>query len=114
MRTEGMMRLIDADEIHDLTKVFSDKENGNAHFIYGIETAVEFADGLPTVDAAPVVHGHWIVTVNPRWKGRSHDKCSEFGWWNTRNAVCRGINEKHSHSLNFCPNYGAEMDGGND
>lgn len=86
------MRLIDADEIHDLTKVFSDKENGNAHFIYGIETAVEFADGLPTVDAELVRHGHWT-------SGRFPNQviCSVCGDWSI--AATR-----------YCPHCGAKME----
>nr|DAL69071.1 MAG TPA: hypothetical protein [Caudoviricetes sp.] len=32
-----------------------DRKNGNKHFINGIETVLEYAEQLPTVDAAPVV-----------------------------------------------------------
>ena len=32
-----------------------DKENGNEHFVYGIETVLEYAENLPTVDAVEVV-----------------------------------------------------------
>lgn len=32
-----------------------DKEHGNEDFICGIETVLEYAENLPTVDAAPVV-----------------------------------------------------------
>lgn len=32
-----------------------DRENGNEHFINGIETVLEYAEQLPTVDAVPVV-----------------------------------------------------------
>lgn len=31
-----------------------DKENGNEHFIYGIETVLEYAQNLPRVDAEPM------------------------------------------------------------
>ena len=32
-----------------------DGKNGNKHFINGIETVLEYAEQLPTVDAVPVV-----------------------------------------------------------
>lgn len=32
-----------------------DRKNGNKHFINGIETVLEYAEQLPTVDAVPVV-----------------------------------------------------------
>lgn len=38
------MRLIDADKILDALNIFSDKENGNKHFMYGIETAKELIE----------------------------------------------------------------------
>lgn len=32
-----------------------DKVNGNEHFVYGIETVLEYAEALPRVEAEPVV-----------------------------------------------------------
>ena len=32
-----------------------DKENGNEHFVYGVETVLEYAEHLPTVDVVEVV-----------------------------------------------------------
>ena len=49
---------------------------------------------LPAVDAVPVVHGRW---------GENGD-CSECGfqpWY-----------ERDIHTLSYCPNCGAKMDGG--
>lgn len=37
-----------------------DRENGNEHFINGIETVLEYAENLPAADVAPVVHARWI------------------------------------------------------
>lgn len=37
-----------------------DKENGNEHFVYGVETVLEYAECLPRVEAEPVVHAYWI------------------------------------------------------
>lgn len=36
-----------------------DRENGNEHFINGIETVLEYAENLPAADVAPVVH--WVL-----------------------------------------------------
>lgn len=37
-----------------------DRENGNEHFINGIETVLEYAENLPAADVAPVVY--WVLT----------------------------------------------------
>ena len=44
------MRLIDADKLKEV-QMFNghyDRKNGNEHFIYGINTVMEFIDELPT------------------------------------------------------------------
>lgn len=66
----------------------------------------------PAVYVAPVVHGQWIEKQNPRWPAYSHEACSICGWWNTKNALCYEGRKKPGHSLNYCPNCGAKMDGG--
>lgn len=33
----------------------SDKEHANEHFIYGIESVLEYVENLPSADVAPVV-----------------------------------------------------------
>lgn len=70
----------------------------------------EFND-FPAADVAPVVHGKWERVANPKWPAHIHDKCSVCGWWNTRNALCYDGSNKPGHSLNYCPNCGAKMDG---
>ena len=62
--------------------------------------------------SVPVKHGRWNSVKNPQWPAYSHDKCSICGWWNTKNALCYDGNHKPGHSLNYCPNCGAKMDGG--
>ena len=42
------MRLIDADLLMEKLNVFNDREHGNEHFIYGIETAKELLEDTPT------------------------------------------------------------------
>ena len=51
------MRLIDADKLQQfpIRANRCDKEHANTHFINGIESVMEYAELLPTVDAVPVV-----------------------------------------------------------
>lgn len=37
-----------------------DKERANEHFIFGIESVLEYAENLPAADVAPVAH--WVLT----------------------------------------------------
>lgn len=50
-----------------------DRENGNEHFINGIETVLEYAKNLPAADVAPVVRCKdckWFVDNNDgEWFG---------------------------------------------
>lgn len=80
------MRLIDIDDL--IEAHYAECENGNNKSF---------------------VHGRWIVVTNPNWPAYSHDKCSECGWWNTKNAVCRD-SKKKAIPLRYCPNCGAKMD----
>lgn len=60
------MRLIDLDALlkFPIRIDHYDKANGNEHFIFGIETVIEYAENLPAVDAMPVVRckdcKHWM------------------------------------------------------
>ncbi len=51
-----MARLIDADYVLSALGIFNDRENGNEHFLNGIETAVEVIENAPTVSG-------WISTA---------------------------------------------------
>ena len=53
-----------------------DKENGDEHFIFGIE-AVEYAENLPAADVAPVVHGRWEQIKE--WATKAKYRCSVCG-----------------------------------
>ena len=59
------MRLIDADVLK-LVPTFNgeyDHENANEHFIYGIETVMEYIDKMPTIDPESLrPHGEWEHT----------------------------------------------------
>lgn len=52
------MRLIDGDKLQEfpIRANHCDKEHANTHFINGIESVMEYAAQLPTVDAEVVVH----------------------------------------------------------
>lgn len=87
------MRLIDADALHkSLEEVYEHPDSmirDSAWWFFGkLEDA-------PTVDAAPVVHGRWVMD------GRDHCHCSE----------CKnGRNIKTQIGWNYCPNCGTKMD----
>lgn len=51
------MRLIDGDKLQEfpIRANHCDKEHANTHFIKGIESVMEYAAHLPTVDAEAVV-----------------------------------------------------------
>lgn len=51
------MRLIDGDKLQEfpIRANRCDKEHANTHFINGIESVMEYAEHLPTVDAEVVV-----------------------------------------------------------
>ena len=63
---------------------------------------------IQPVDAAPVVHGHWVKMTGmmpPEYHG--HYECSECQWHmkGLRNSWTR------EEELTYCPNCGARMDG---
>lgn len=91
------MRLIDADALkNDLTRFYDN-----------VVTAKQLIDEQPTVEAEPVVHGRWM-TCEDGW-GDLHYQCSECG--------CEWFLEDGSpadNDMNYCPNCGAKMDGGED
>lgn len=68
-----------------IRKDHCDKERANEHFIFGIESVLEYVENLPAADVAPVVHGHWI-------EENGCQICSECGeeheWDEYRSAYC--------------------------
>ena len=72
-----------------------DKEHGNKHFIYGIETVLEYAENLPAADVAPVRHGRW----------KCHGDCGV-----TECSACGWSIEEYVCDYAYCPNCGAKMD----
>lgn len=64
------------------------------------------AKKMPTVDAEPVRHGHWITEKEAEerdeiWLWGSCSVCGHCDWDCTE-----------SEDFNYCPNCGAKMDGG--
>lgn len=71
-----------------------DRENGNEHFINGIESVLEYAENLPAADVAPVV-----------W-------CKECKWTGGDFVCYRGVMVQHKPE-DFC-SYGERRGGGED
>lgn len=103
------MRLIDADKIqYSKDWVVTDripKVGGyNAKAIYRVTK--EEIDAMPTVDAVPERHGHWV-----KWfetivdfigvANIPHCKCSECG---------REYDPHDASHMNYCPNCGVKLD----
>lgn len=87
------MRMIDADKLQQfpIRANRCDKEHANTHFINGIESVMEYAELLPTVDAVPVV------------------RCNECKWAGGDFVCYRGVMVQHKPE-DFC-SYGERKEG---
>lgn len=87
------MRLIDADKLQEfpIRANRCDKEHANTHFINGIESVMEYAELLPTVDAVSVV------------------RCKECKWAGGDFVCYRGVMVQHKPE-DFC-SYGERKEG---
>lgn len=79
-----------------------DKEHGNIHFVYGIESVMEYAENLPAADVDPVIHGRWIVRFDGPYN-RRRCYCSHCGKHNGVGGIAQNQEKP------YCPNYGAKM-----
>ena len=84
-----------------------DKEHGNEHFIYGIETVLEYAENLQAADVAPVVHGQWIIGVD---NDDFDVKCSKCEWTDIFEVTGIAAVEGIAKAMHYCLNCGAKMD----
>lgn len=85
-----------------IRKDHCDKERANEHFIFGIESVLEYVENLPAADVAPVVHGHFVHD-GPRFAGG-------VDWWHC--SICgRLVTDVERHRFDYCPWCGARMDG---
>ena len=96
-----MGRLVDIDKLcDDLVKRWSiaDKKKEDTIRAVMADVVTPIVVSQPTVDAIPVVHGHWIY--HPEWvaDGECGYECSECG---------RGVDLDYA----YCPHCGARMDG---
>lgn len=97
-----MSRYIDADEFKRINKRLL-----HCDFPYLCElTLEELLDEIPTVDAVPVVHGHWIIEDIPGtcWYRVTCSECGENVTSFANIYVGTGC------GFNYCPECGAKMD----
>ena len=80
-----------------IRKDHCDKEHANEHFIFGIESVLEYVENLPADDVAPVVHGRWK-------KSGSLLECQYCG------EIYSQLGGNAGKSWNYCPNCGAKME----
>lgn len=75
------MKLIDLDELlkYPIRLDHYDKENGNVHFVYGVESVIEYAECLPIVDAEPVVKCEHCIYNTRNTDGVPEDWCYKHG-----------------------------------
>lgn len=90
------MRLIDADELlNELTGVEVMWWAEGNYTNYDDTTIAEIINNLPTIEAAPVVHGEWI---DHEFEDMVYSReCSECHY------------EIPNMNWNFCPNCGVDM-----
>lgn len=77
----------------------------NCYYLYNSavrETVRQALKNAPAADVAPVVHGEWLETNDKNKK-----KCS-------RCRVIHLIAQYPAGNIDYCPNCGAKMDGGNE
>lgn len=94
-----MTRLIDADEmvksLMDMT--FYDEEGYTIHdYEDRLAIVKSFVDSVPTVEAQPVRHGHWIGVDDEPYEVFECDMCGY-------------IYETDRRLHNYCPHCGAKM-----
>ena len=78
---------------YPIRKDHCDKEHANEHFIFGIESVMEYVENLPAAEVVEVRHGYWI----DHHSGGSF--CSACKRW-----------VPYSHHPKYCETCGARMD----
>ena len=90
-------RLIDANAL---------RQEIESRYYWGGAGMLAAIDEAPTVDAVPVVHGHWIEKKLDNFR-KWELQCSECGWIGISNYDAYD----EPFDFNYCPNCGAKMDG---
>ena len=80
-----------------IRKDHCDKEHANEHFIFGVESVLEYVENLPSANVAPVVHGRWIEKKSA--VGR-YFECSNCGAHENKHTAIKGY---------YCWRCGAKM-----
>lgn len=75
------------------------EEAGDAVAAQVFADCITELEDVPTIDAAPVVHGRWVEYLPVLGAGDLQIRCSECGL-------------THDVRTSYCPNCGARMDGG--
>lgn len=75
-----------------------DEKHGNKHFVYGVESVIEYAEFLDPADVVPVIHAKWI----------DNRFCSHCGG-HEENEYGRIVLSGHR---DYCSQCGAKMDAG--
>lgn len=91
------MRIINADVVIDALNTFADTENGNKHFIRGINTAKEIIENAPTIEPP---QGEWTN------KNGLYPACTVCGYIPPYDRLIDDI-----YYSPYCPNCGAKMKG---
>lgn len=96
-------RLIDANALaKDLELLAKHEDSFRQSVILGVVHTVK---AQPTVDAEPVVHGHWVSLTECANAGVYCSVCNkkvykeDYAWCNRKNKL----------RSNYCPNCGADM-----
>jgi hypothetical protein len=116
-KENGRMRMAEYKDISDLKKQISDFKkvvhSPNGDYLTGYVCALSATEGiiagLPDADVVEVVHGRWeddgtcsnCKGLNPTYRANK---------WSAEFPDFLG----HFDHLNYCPNCGAKMDGGNE
>ena len=96
------MRLFDLDEAIKLLRGKCVAKYPTT-FLVGLFAAADELSKLPEVDAKPVVHGRWV-----NWGKSGTPTYENYGTC----SVCHEDAEICTEHRNYCPNCGAQMDGG--
>ena len=78
-----MSRYIDVDKLLDALCGMSDTENGDVHFMNGVNTVIEAAESMVEKDVGKIVHcgdcvykGQYKCRYNNMWVDNHRDYCS--------------------------------------